>query len=128
MLWYTEMLEMHRWLAVGSVLVFALRALDVIARTRWLSEGTGKVMSVLLDVPLAVSGLSLWGLLQTDPWVETWLLMKFALLFAYLALGALALRAKTRESALLALILALTCMGLLFGVALTRDPFMGPWN
>ena len=52
----------------------------------------------------------------------------FALLFAYLALGALALRAKTRESALLALILALTCMGLLFGVALTRDPFMGPWN
>lgn len=128
MYWYTGMLEMHRWLAVASVVVFALRALDVIARTRWLSEGTGKVMSVLLDVPLTISGLSLWGLLQLNPFVETWILMKFALLGAYVGFGALALRARTREGELLALILALTSMGLLFGVAFTRDPFMGPWN
>ena len=128
MLWYSEMLEMHRWLAVASVVVFALRALDVIARTRWLSEGTGKLINVLLGVPLVVSGLSLWGLLQTNPWVETWLLMKFVLLAAYVGLGTLALRAKTREGELLALILAMACMGLLFGVAMTRDPFMGPWN
>jgi uncharacterized membrane protein SirB2 len=125
MYWYTGMLEMHRWLAVASVLVFALRALDEVARTRWLSEGRGKLMSILLDVPLTISGLSLWGLLQTSLVNEPWLAMKFLLLAVYVGLGALALRAKTREGELLALILAMTCMAVLFGVALTRDPFMG---
>ncbi len=125
MYWYTGMLEMHRWLAIASVLVFALRALDVLLRTRLLSEGPGKVMSVLLDVPLTISGLSLWGLLQTSLVNEPWLAMKFLLLAVYVALGAQALRAKTREGELLALLLALTTMAVLFGVALTRDPFMG---
>ncbi len=125
MYWYTGMLEMHRWLAVASVIVFALRALDVVARTRWLSEGRGKVMSILLDVPLTISGLSLWGLLQTSLVSEPWLAVKFLLLAGYVGLGAQALRAQTREGELLALVLALTCMALLFGVALTRDPFLG---
>jgi uncharacterized membrane protein SirB2 len=125
MYWYTGMLEMHRWLAVASVIVFALRALDEVVRTRWLSEGRGKLMSILLDVPLTISGLSLWGLLQTSLVTEPWLAMKFLLLAVYVGLGALALHAKTREGELLALILAMTCMAVLFGVALTRDPFMG---
>jgi len=125
MYWYVGMLEMHRWLAVASVLVFALRALDEVARTRWLSDGRGKVMSILLDVPLTISGLSLWGLLQTSLVNEPWLAVKFLLLAVYVGLGALALRAKTREGELLALVLALTCMALLFGVAMTRDPFLG---
>jgi uncharacterized membrane protein SirB2 len=128
MYWYTGMLEMHRWLAVASVAIFTFRALDVLLRTRRLSEGPGKVMSFFIDLPLTISGLSLWGLLGINPFQEPWLLMKFLLLAAYVGLGALALRAKTREGELLALILALTCMALLFGVAFTRDPFMGPWG
>jgi uncharacterized membrane protein SirB2 len=125
MYWYTGMLEMHRWLAVVSVAIFAFRALDVLFKLKRLSQGPGKVLSFFVDVPLTVSGLSLWGLLQTSLVTEPWLAMKFVLLAMYVALGALALRAKTQEGELLALLLALTCMAMLFGVALTRDPFMG---
>ena len=52
MYWYTGMLEMHRWLAVASVLVFALRALELgasgyLGKHRAPAEIAGALLRVL---------------------------------------------------------------------------------
>jgi uncharacterized membrane protein SirB2 len=118
---YGDILDMHRWLAIASVTVYVLRAIDVLMRTGWLS-GRGKVLAFVIDLPLTVSGLSLWGLAMFNPFTNAlWLLAKLLLLAAYVALGAWALRAQSREAELLALLLALVCMGLLWVVSSTRS-------
>jgi uncharacterized membrane protein SirB2 len=118
---YGDILDMHRWLAIASVTVYVLRAIDVLMRTGWLS-GRGKVLAFVIDLPLTVSGLSLWGLAMFNPFTNAlWLLAKLLLLAAYVALGAWALRAQSREAELLALLLALVCMGLLWAVSSTRS-------
>ena len=118
---YGDILDMHRWLAIASVTVYVLRAIDVLMRTGWLS-GRGKVLAFVIDLPLTVSGLSLWGLAMFNPFtIALWLLAKLLLLAAYVGLGAWALRAQSREAELLALLLALVCMGLLWTVSSTRS-------
>ena len=118
---YGDLLNLHRWLAMASVTVYVLRAIDVLLRTGWLS-GRGKVLAFGIDLPLTVSGLSLWGLAMFNPFTNApWLLAKLLLLAAYVGLGAWALRAQSREAELLALLLALVCMGLLWTVSSTRS-------
>lgn len=113
---YGEILGMHRWLAIASVAVYVLRAIDVLLRTGWLNSGRGKVLAFGIDGPLTISGLSLWGLAMLNPFTNApWLLA------AYVGLGAWALRAQSREAELLALLLALVCMGLLWAVSSTRS-------
>jgi len=117
---YGDILGMHRWLAIASVAVYVLRAIDVLLRTGWLSGGRGKVLAFGIDGPLTISGLSLWGLAMFNPFTNApWLLAKLLLLAAYVGLGAWALRAQSREAELLALLLALVCMGLLWAVSST---------
>ncbi len=118
---YGDILDLHRWLAIASVTVYVLRAIDVLMRTGWLS-GRGKVLAFVIDLPLTVSGLSLWGLAMFNPFTNAlWLLAKLLLLAAYVALGAWSLRAQSREAELLALLLAMVCMGLLWAVSSTRS-------
>jgi uncharacterized membrane protein SirB2 len=125
MFWYSSLAEVHLYLAYASVIFFTLRALGVVFNIDLLKDGRTKVLSFGVDVPLTMTGISLWYQLGANPLYEPWLAMKFIYLAAYIALGALALRAKTREGELLALLLALLSMGLLFGVATTKDPWMG---
>ncbi len=118
---YGDLSSLHRSLAMASVTVYVLRAIDVLLRTGWLS-GRGKVLAFGIDLPLTVSGLSLWGLAMFNPFTNApWLLAKLLLLAAYVGLGAWALRAQSREAELLALLLALVCMGLLWAVSSTRS-------
>lgn len=125
MLWYSSLSEVHLYLAYASVIFFTLRALGVVFNIDLLKDGRTKVLSFGVDVPLTMTGISLWYQLGANPMYESWLAMKFFYLAAYIALGALALRAQTREGELLALLLALLSMGLLFGVATTKDPWLG---
>jgi uncharacterized membrane protein SirB2 len=125
MYWYSSIGDIHRYLAYASVVFFTLRALGVLFSVDVLKDGRTKVLSFGVDVPLTMTGISLWYQLGINPIDTPWLALKFLLLALYIGLGAWALRAKTREGELLALLLALTCMGLLFGVASTQDPWMG---
>ncbi len=110
MLWYSSLSEVHLYLAYASVIFFTLRALGVVFNIDLLKDGRTKVLSFGVDVPLTMTGISLWYQLGANPVYEPWLALKFIYLAAYIALGASALRAKTREGELLALLLALLSM------------------
>ncbi len=125
MYWYASISDIHRYLAYASVIIFSLRALGVLIRLEVLNDGRTKVLGFAVDVPLTMTGISLWYQLAINPLYEPWLALKFILLAAYIGLGAWALRAESREEELLALLLALTSIGLLFAVSFTQDPWMG---
>lgn len=125
MYWYDAMLTMHRWLAFASAAIFLVRALGTLFRAGWMSGGQAKLAQVGVDVPLTVSGLSLWGLLAINPVYQPWLAMKFLLLGVYIGFGAMALRAPEREAELLWLLLALMALGGLFAASFTRQAGLG---
>lgn len=125
MYWYDGMLTMHSWLAFASAAIFLLRALGTLFRAGWVGGGQLKLAQVGVDVPLTISGLSLWGLLALNPVDQPWLAVKFLLLGAYVGFGALALRAPEREAELLWLLLALLALGGMFGASFSRQPGLG---
>lgn len=125
MYWYEGMVSMHRWLAIASALIFVLRAVGTLARVRELSEGHMKVAQFCVDAPMTMAGLSLWGLLGLSLTNSPWLGLKLLALGAYVGFGALALRAKERETELLFLLLALLCLGAVFALSITRDATLG---
>ncbi|MBB5204899.1 putative membrane protein SirB2 [Inhella inkyongensis] len=124
MLWYTEIREIHLTFAIASVLLFALRGLGRMAGAQWPMDDRLRALSVGVDVVLTIVGISLWGLLGLNPFVHTWLLAKFVLLTCYVVLGYAAFR-QDRDIGALAFLGALLCVGLLVGVARSKDPFLG---
>ena len=121
MYWYASIGDIHRYLAYASVVFFGLRAFGMLLGIEWLKDGRIKVLSFAVDVPLTMTGLSLWSMAGINPIDQPWLLSKFVLLIGYVAFGAWAMRAREREVTLLAMLLAAVCMGLLFAVSMQRS-------
>jgi uncharacterized membrane protein SirB2 len=111
MSWYLQMLELHAALVAASGLLFLLRGLASVGGARWPLDGRVRAIGFALDFLITLTGLSLWGLLQTSLFTQPWLALKLLLLAAYIGLANAALRAPGAAWRLLGVLGALACLG-----------------
>lgn len=112
----------HLALVTLSVSFFIVRATWAITGHSALNKPWVKVLPHSIDSLLLLSGLLL--IVQTGffPWQQPWLAAKLGALVAYIVLGSLAIkRGKTRCSKSLYGALALTAVGYMVSVALTKS-------
>lgn len=125
---YPLLLKTHVGLVVGSVSLFAMRALGVLQGQGWPLRSGWRHLSVVLDTTLLLAGAGLWWMLQLNLLHTPWLGLKLCLLMVYIALGSMALRGahSTRAQALY-LLAALLCVAFMASIALARHP-LGWWS
>lgn len=124
---YPALLWSHRLLVGLSLSLFTARGLGALWRQDWVMRRGVRLTSVAIDSLLLSAGVSLWILLRHNPWYETWLATKLALLVIYVVLGSFALkRARRQGPRLIFLLAALLCAAAMVEIARTRDP-LGWW-
>ena len=120
---YPALLHLHRACVTASIALFVARGLGVTALQVWPMQARWRWLSVAIDVPLLVSGASLWALLNYHPLQQQWLGIKLALLVVYIVLGSFALkRGHTRSQRLVFFIAALAVVLGMVGIGLARHP------
>ncbi|UTH76513.1 SirB2 family protein [Chromobacterium sp. IIBBL 290-4] len=113
----------HMGFALLSVLLFAARgALVLGGRGHLLRNKALRILPHLIDTLLLGCAIALvvmggWPILHSP-----WLLVKVAGLFAYVALGSIALRGATARGRLLAFIAALAVVAYIALVAVAKSP------
>ncbi|MCW5654533.1 SirB2 family protein [Hydrogenophaga sp.] len=113
----------HVGLAMLSGGLFAGRGLGVLLGAQMPRSLAMRRLSQVIDTALLTAALLLLAALQLNPFATPWLLVKLALLIAYIVLGVLALRrAPTQAGKALAFAAALTCFVMMIAVARTHDP------
>ena len=108
-----------------SLAGFTLRSGLMLAGSPLLHRRWVRTVPHLVDSTLFFSGLWMAWNLHQYPGTTPWLTAKLTALVAYVILGAIALRGKTRRRRYLALIAAYGCFFYMVGVALSRSPL--PW-
>ena len=127
---YAALLHTHRAAVSASLLLFATRGTGVLLRQSWPKRRGWRQTSIVIDTLLLLAGASLWFLMAHNPLREPWLGAKFALLPAYIVLGALALgRASTPWQRIGSFVAALVCAATMVSMALSRRPYglLAPW-
>lgn len=120
---YPALRSAHLLLVGGSVALFTLRAVVVLAGARWPLALLPRVASVVIDTALFGAGVSMWVALDLNPLRDHWLGVKLVLLVVYVVLGAWALRrAPTRRAKAGFLVAALVVFGFMVTVAVAHHP------
>lgn len=82
-----------------------------------------RVTPHVIDTVFLLSGIAMLVMLSLNPLTQSWLMAKFAGLFAYIVLGMIALRrGPTPASRQLAFFGALAVYAYIVGVAMTHSP------
>ncbi len=121
---YLALKTVHMSLAALSGSLFLLRGLwmlsgSAMGQRRWVRSVPHLVDSLLLATAI---GLAWWS--QQSPLAQPWLAAKLCALFAYIVLGAIALRhGKTRRVRSAAFVAALACLAYIVGTAVTKNPW-----
>ncbi|MCF8149814.1 MAG: SirB2 family protein [Burkholderiaceae bacterium] len=120
---YTALKYIHVISVVLSVTGFFLRGVLVIRASPVMDARWIKVLPHVNDTILLVAALSLAALSEQYPFVADWVTAKVLGVFAYIILGALALRPEgTAALRIVCGLSALAVFGWIVSVALTRQP------
>lgn len=120
---YSQMQDMHILLAWCSVALFLVRGLALQFKAEWPLDVRLRALVFGVNFLLVIAGLSLWGSLNYNPMVHTWLLAKFIAIAAYMACVHWAMG--RGEFSLLAYLAGLLLLGYVMAVAITREPLLG---
>ncbi|MBK9114136.1 MAG: SirB2 family protein [Betaproteobacteria bacterium] len=121
--WYAALKNLHVACVAASLALFVLRGAWMLRapdrlRVRWV-----RVVPHVVDTLLLASAIALAVLLRLDPLAHGWLAAKIAGLFAYIALGTVALkRGRTRDGRIAAFAAALAVYAYIVSVAITKSP------
>ncbi len=116
----------HLTLVLISACFLVVRVIGASLQAQWLEQKWAKICPHIIDTLLLVSALALMFTLNQYPIVNAWLSAKIIALIAYIVLGAMALKGcKTPLTRFILLGLAITCIGYMASVALTKNPI--PW-
>jgi uncharacterized membrane protein SirB2 len=127
---YLALKHLHLTAVVLSVALFVLRGLWMLADSAQLQRRWVRIVPHLIDTVLLVSAIALTLILQQYPFVNGWLTAKVLALIAYILLGSIALkRGPTKPIRAAAWVAALTVVGYIASVAVTRNPlgFLSGW-
>mgnify|MGYP003635332921 CR=1 FL=1 len=118
---YSTALMLH----VGSVVIsgsfFLLRGLWMLTDNPLLTTKPVKILPHIIDTVLLLSAFTLAYALSAYPFTDTWLTAKLLALIAYIGLGVMTLRGKTKAVRSTAFIGALLTFGYIICVALTKN-------
>ncbi len=120
---YGGMLDMHRALGWASIALLMLRGLALLWREELADDDRVRAISFGIHFLLAISGLSLWGLLHHNPLRDTWLLAKLLALAAYAPCAHWAI--VKNEYRALAYVAALLLLGYAMATSLSRSALPG---
>lgn len=123
---YLALKYLHVSCVVLSGLGFAWRGGWMLAASPCLQHPLVRRLPHVVDTLLLASALGLVVLGGHSPLAEHWLAAKLGGLLAYILLGGLALRGRTRSGRTLCLILALSAYAYIVSVALSRQVL--PWQ
>jgi uncharacterized membrane protein SirB2 len=122
---YSTLKALHAGSALVSVTLFIIRGGWMIAKPERLRQRWVKVVPHVVDTVLLVSALAMvWGLGGLEALrTQSWLGAKLVALFAYIALGSVALkRGRTRRIRVAAFCAAIAVFGYIVSVAITKSP------
>lgn len=123
---YLVVRALHVGCAALSIAGFAARGALMLSGSPWLQRRFVRVAPHVVDTVLLASAIWLAWFLGQMPFVHAWITAKVLALLAYIVLGAVALRGRTRPVRIAAFGAALAAAGYIVAVALTRDAT--PWS
>src|SRR4051812_4462293 len=120
---YPQLKFAHVLCVVLSGSVFALRGTMMLANASLANHWTLRFASVTIDTALLTAALMLVVTLHQYPFVQPWLTAKVLLIGAYVALGGIALRGRTRVQRTVCFAAALAIFLFIASIAHAHDPF-----
>ena len=120
---YVLLKYVHAFAAIATISGFMLRGWWMLTESNLLQHRATKIVPHVNDAILLLAGIGMLWVLQLNPFTQTWLLAKFAGLFAYILLGTIALkRGQTKQIRSFALVTAIAVFAWVAGVALAKSP------
>ena len=114
--------NLHVILAYVTVIGFVLRAIWAFMGSSRLKSRPARILPHVVDTLLLTCGVVLvFGLGHS--FTDSWLVMKFVVLLAYIGFGVLTLRASSVPMRIVGVAGALISVGYIFVVAMTRSPW-----
>jgi len=121
---YMALKHTHLLLVALSVSLLFIRFILAMKDSPLLQKKLLKVLPHVVDTLLLTSAAGLMLLLQQYPFVTPWLTEKFIGLLAYIALGYMALKGRTKALRLMAFLGALGWLALMVRVAVSKTPVL----
>ena len=121
---YMALKHTHLLLVSFSVALLFIRFVLSLLESPLLQKKLLKVLPHVIDTFLLLSAVGLMLTLQQYPFVTPWLTEKFIGLLAYIALGWMALKGRTKALRVFAFFGALGWLALMVRVAVTKTPVL----
>lgn len=121
---YMALKHTHLLLVALSVSLLFIRFILAMRDSPLLQKKLLKVLPHVVDTLLLTSAAGLMLMLQQYPFVTPWLTEKFIGLLAYIALGYMALKGRTKALRLMAFLGALGWLALMVRVAVSKTPVL----
>ncbi len=121
---YMALKHTHLLLVAISISLLCIRFVLALKGSALLQKKLFKVLPHVVDTFLLASAVGLMLTLQQYPFVTPWLTDKFIGLLAYIALGVMALKGRTKAMRVLAFFGAIGWLVLMARVAVTKTPVL----
>ncbi len=120
---YAVLKALHVGCAAASIAFFCVRGAWMLAAPERLRRNWVRVLPHVVDTVLLASAIALAVMLRNYPLTHGWLTAKVVGLFAYIALGTIALkRGRTRGIRIAAFAGAIVTFAYIVSVAVTKSP------
>ena len=120
---YLQIKYFHVFVALLSGAIFAVRGAFLLGGANWPQALPVKWLSYAVDTALLTAALMLLTILPWAMFGNGWLLVKLALIVAYVVLGVFALRpGRTRRTRALCYVAALRVFGAVYSIARAHHP------
>jgi uncharacterized membrane protein SirB2 len=120
---YVFLRQLHTILAILAIAGFIVRGYWMLTASERLQQRVVRIAPHVLDTLFLLSGIAMLVAISLNPFLESWLLAKFAGLALYILLGMLALtHGRTLRLRAIAFIGALSAFTYVVGVALSKSP------
>ncbi|MEE8321282.1 MAG: SirB2 family protein [Gammaproteobacteria bacterium] len=113
----------HVTCVVLTFISFSIRGVWRLQDSPWLQHNITRVLPLIIDTLLLLSGVSLVVILYQSDFIQPWLLAKIVALTVYIVLGSITLRyAKTKTLRITSLLGAWLVFFYIVSVAITKSP------
>ncbi|WP_141452773.1 SirB2 family protein [Pseudoxanthomonas sp. z9] len=120
---YPDIKQVHIAAALTSGTLFALRGLGLSLGMRWPRVAPLRYLSYTIDTVLLTAAMMLLTILPAGLFANGWLVVKVALILAYVVLGVLAFQpTRGRLSRIVLYAVALLCFLQVYGIARAHHP------
>ena len=120
---YLVLKIIHTVAAATTISGFMLRGYWMMTESDRLQSRLARVAPHVVDTVFLVSGIAMVWFLSMNPFMQGWLLAKFAGLLVYVLLGTIAIkRGPTKQVRVIAFVGAISVFAYIVGVALSKSP------